>query len=48
METLTEKAATELFMSLVESFLERTGVRPTVLGRQAVGDPSGSWPSFAP
>ena len=40
METLTEKTATELFMALVESFLERTGIGPTTLGRGAMGDPS--------
>ena len=35
METLTE-----FFVSRVDSFLERTGVGPTRLGRQAVGDPN--------
>ena len=35
METLTE-----LFESRVDAFLERTGVKPTTLGRQAVGDPN--------
>ena len=35
MDTLTE-----LFKSRVDAFLERTGVGPTVLGRQAVGDPN--------
>ena len=35
METLTE-----FFVSRVDGFLERTGVGPTTLGRQAVGDPN--------
>ena len=35
METLTG-----LFMARVDAFLERTGVGPTTLGRQAVGDPN--------
>ena len=35
METLTE-----LFRARVDAFLERTGVGPTTLGRQAVGDPN--------
>ena len=35
METLTE-----LIMSRVDAFLERTGVGPPTLGRQAVGDPN--------
>ena len=29
-----------LFMARVDAFLERTGVGPTTLGRQAVGDPN--------
>ena len=29
-----------LFMSRVDAFLERTGVAPATLGRQAVGDPN--------
>ena len=35
METLTK-----LFVSRVDAFLERTGVGPTTLGRQALGDPN--------
>ena len=35
METLTK-----LFVSRVDAFLERTGLVPTTLGRQAVGDPN--------
>lgn len=35
METLTK-----LFVSRVDAFLERTGVGPTTLGRQAMGDPN--------
>ena len=35
METLTE-----FFVSRVDAFLERTGLGPTTLGRQAVGDPN--------
>ena len=35
METLTE-----LFRARVDAFLERTGVGPTTLGRQAVSDPN--------
>ena len=35
METLTE-----LFKSRVDAFLERTGVGPSTLGRQAVRDPN--------
>ena len=35
METLTEH-----FMSRVDAFLDRTGMGPTTLGRQAVGDPN--------
>ena len=29
-----------LFMARVDAFLERTGVAPATLGRQAVGDPN--------
>ena len=29
-----------LFMARVDAFLERTGVGPATLGRQAVGDPN--------
>ena len=34
------KTLTEHFHSTVETFLERTGFKPTEFGRQAVGDPS--------
>ena len=34
------ESLTEFFRSRVDAFLERTGVGPTTLGRQAVGDPN--------
>jgi predicted transcriptional regulator len=34
------KILSEQFRTVVETFLERTGTKPTEFGRQSVGDPS--------